>query len=240
MAGIDCDSGKVVWQTPNTLHYKMSHSSVMPMTIGGKEMYIYAGVGGVCGISAEKNDAGTLLWHTEKWNPSVIAPSPLQLLANSIFLVAGYGTGGAVLQVNYSGGKWNADIVEQYKPSEGMSSEQQTPILYNSMVITVLPKDGGSMRERLVCYAPSNLHAPIWTSGADERFGLGPYMIINDRLFAFKDNGELYLYQIKTNGLELVKKQRIMDGVDAWGPMAYADGRLLVRDAHNVYCLKID
>jgi outer membrane protein assembly factor BamB len=240
LAGIDCDSGTVVWQTPNTLNYKMSHSSVMPMTIGGKKMYIYAGVGGVCGISAEKNDAGALLWNTEKWNPSVIAPSPLQLSANSVFLVAGYGAGGAVLQIHHSGGKWNANIVEQYKPSEGMSSEQQTPILYNNMVITVLPKDGGSMRERLVCYAPSNLHTPIWTSGADERFGLGPYAVINNMLFAFKDNGELYIYEIKSQGMELVKKQQILDGVDAWGPMAYADGRLLLRDAHNVYCLKIN
>jgi outer membrane protein assembly factor BamB len=240
LAGIDCDSGKVVWQTPNTLNYKMSHSSVMPMTIGGKKMYIYAGVGGVCGISAEQNDRGALLWNTEKWNPSVIAPSPLQLSANSIFLVAGYGTGGAVLQVNHSGGKWNANIVEQYKPSEGMSSEQQTPILYNNMIITVLPKDGGSMRERLVCYALSNLHVPVWTSGADERFGLGPYTVINNMLFALKDNGELYIYEIKSRGMELMKKQPVMDGIDAWGPMAYADGRLLVRDAHRVYCLKIN
>lgn len=240
LTGIDCDSGKIVWQTPNTLNYKMSHSSVTPMTIGGKKMYIYAGVGGVCGVSAEENSRGDLLWHTEKWNPSVIAPSPLQLSDNTIFLVAGYGKGGAVLQINHSAGKWNANVIEQYKPSEGMSSEQQTPILYKNMVISILPKDGGGMRERLVCYTPSNLHVPIWTSASDERFGLGPYMVINDMLFAFKDNGELYIYKIKTGGMKLIKKQRVIDGVDAWGPMAYADGRLLLRDAHNIYCLKID
>ena len=26
--------------------------------------------------------------------------------------------------------------------------------------------------------------------------------------------------------MKLLKKQRVMDGVDAWGPMAYADGML--------------
>jgi outer membrane protein assembly factor BamB len=31
-----------------------------------------------------------------------------------------------------------------------------------------------------------------------------------------------------------------MDGVDTWGGMAYADGMLLVRDANNVKCLKIN
>jgi outer membrane protein assembly factor BamB len=40
--------------------------------------------------------------------------------------------------------------------------------------------------------------------------------------------------------MDLLKKQHIMDGVDAWGPMAYADGRLIVRDAHKVMCLRID
>jgi outer membrane protein assembly factor BamB len=241
LAGLDCTTGEMVWQTPNTPAYKMSHSSVMPMTLNGKKTYVYIGVGGVCGISAEKEDAGTLLWDVAKWQPSVIAPSPLQLSANSIFLVAGYGAGGALLQVDKSGAKWTATITDQYKANAGLSSEQQTPILYDNMIITIVPKDGGSLRGKLACYAPSDLHNPIWSSGADERFGLGPYLVINHYLFAFKEDGELYVYDIKGKSMDLLKKQRIIeDGADAWGPMAYADGRLIVRDAHEVVCLKID
>jgi outer membrane protein assembly factor BamB len=204
-----------------------------------KKCYVYAGIGGVCGVSAEKKDRGTLLWSQTKWQPSVIAPSPLQLSAGSIFLVAGYGAGGGMLKVDNSGGKWTATVTEQYKANEGLSSEQQTPILYNNMIITVIPKDGGSLRGKLVVYSPTDLHNPVWSSGADERFGLGPYLIINDRLLALKDDGELYIYAIAANKMQLEKKQRILEGVDAWGSMAYADGRLLVRDAHNIKCIKI-
>jgi outer membrane protein assembly factor BamB len=239
LAGIDCYTGETVWETPNTLKFKMSHSSITPMTLHGKKTYVYAGVGGVGGISAEKSDRGKLLWSQTKWQPSVIAPSPLQLSGSLVFLVAGYGSGGALLKVDLVGDKWTAAITEQYKPSEGLSSEQQTPILYNNMILTVMPKDGGSLRDKLVVYSPSNLHNPVWTSAADERFGLGPYLIINDRLFVLKDDGELYVYKIESGRLHLERKQRIMDGIDAWGSMAYADGRLLVRDAHNVKCLKI-
>ena len=239
LAGVDCRSGEIIWQTPNSAGYKMSHSSVMPMTLGGKKTYVYAGVGGVCGVSAEKSDCGTLLWSVSKWQPSVVAPSPLQLSENAIFLVAGYGTGGALLHVHRNGAKWSALIKEQYKPRDGLSSEQQTPILYRGMIISIMPKDGGSLRDKLVAYSPSDLHTPVWSSGADERFGLGPYMVINDYLFAFKEDGELYVYGIQEGKMNLVKKQRIMDGVDAWGPMAYADGRLIVRDAHTVKCLQI-
>lgn len=239
LAGLDCLTGEVRWTTPNTLGYKMSHSSVMPMTLAGKKTYIYIGVGGICGVSAEADDRGTLLWQTSKWQPSVVAPSPLQVSPNQIFMVAGYGTGGALLQVDRSGNHWTATVTDQYKPSEGLSSEQQTPIFYNNMIISVMPKDGGGNRGKLVCYSPSNLRTPVWTSAADERFGLGPYLLINNNLFVFKDDGELYVYEVQQREMKLLKKQHIMDGADAWGPLAYADGRLIVRDAHVVKCLKI-
>jgi outer membrane protein assembly factor BamB len=239
LAGIDCATGEMVWQTPNTIKFKMSHSSITPMTLHGKKTYVYTGIGGVCGVSAEKADRGKLLWSQTKWQPSVIAPSPLHLSGGKIFLVAGYGAGGALLKVDVNGNTWTAIVVEQYKANEGLSSEQQTPILCNNMIYTIIPKDGGSNRGKLVIYSQDNLHNPVWASGADERFGLGPYIVINDRLFVFKDDGELYVYKIEDKKMVLERRQRIMEGVDAWGPMAYADGMLLVRDAHNVKCLKI-
>jgi len=240
LMGVNCETGEIIWQTPNSIKYKMSHSSVMLMTIGGKKTYVYMGIGGVCGVSAEQEDIGTLLWDISKWQPSVIAPSPLQLSDNSILLVAGYGAGGALLRVDRNGAKWDAKITDQYKANEGLASEQQTPILYNDMIISIMPKDGGSLRGKLVCYAKNNLRSPVWSSGADERFGYGPYIIINDNIFVFEEKGELYVYEIKGKSMTLLKKQMIIkDGADAWGPIAYADGRLILRDAHVVKCLKI-
>ncbi len=240
MIGVDVNTGNTVWGTPNTLGFKMSHSSVMPMTLGGTRTYLYIGVGGVCGVSADKNEQGKLLWSATKWQPSVVAPSPLQISQNQVFLVAGYGAGGALLQVGKSGAGWNATITDSYKAAAGMSSEQQTPINYKGMLITILPKDGGGMRERLAMYSPSNLHSPVWTSASDERFGLGPYIIIDDKLFAFKEDGELYVYSVGAKSMSLLKKQRVMEeGIDAWGPMAYADGFLVMRDSKTIKCLKI-
>ncbi|MDR0394377.1 MAG: PQQ-like beta-propeller repeat protein [Tannerella sp.] len=239
LVGLDCRTGEKRWTTPNTPRYKMSHSSVMPMVLGGKKTYVYIGIGGVCGVSAEESDRGTLLWETDGWQPSVVAPSPLQISSDRIFMVAGYGAGGALLHVDRSGGKWTATVTDRYKPNEGLSSEQQTPIFYNNIIISVMPKDGGGHRGKLVCYSPADLRSPVWTSAADERFGLGPYIMINNMLFVFKDDGELYVYEAQQRSMRLLKKQRIMDGADAWGPLAYADGRLIVRDAHIVKCLKI-
>ena len=129
-------------------------------------------------------------------------------------------------------------MLDAYKAAEGMSSEQQTPICHNGTLITILPKDGGGMRERLAMYTPGNIHTPIWTSAADERFGLGPYMMVGDMLFALKEDGELFVYRVGTTSMTLLKRQRVMEeGIDAWGPMAYADGYLMVRDSKTMKCL---
>ena len=238
MIGVDYETGEIRWQTPNSPGYKMSHSSVMPMVILGKKTYVYAAEGGICGVSGELSDRGKLLWNVA-WKPNVIAPSPLQLPSGDILLTAGYGAGGALLKVNYAEGRWTATLTDEYKPADGLSSEQQTPVLYEQMVITIPPNDGGGRRGKLVAYSPSNIRTPIWESAADERFGYGPYMIIDNHLLALKDDGELYVYKLEQKMLTLVKKQRIMDGSDAWGPMAYADGYLMLRDAETVYCVKI-
>ena len=239
LAGVDVRTGQVRWTTPNSPGFKMSHSSVMPMELGGKRTYVYVGVGGVCGVSAEAADRGVLLWSTSAWQPSVVAPSPLRLSSSRVFLVAGYGTGGALLEVTRSGSAWRAEILEQYKSDKGLSSEQQTPIFYDGMIISIMPKDAGGPREKIVLYPPSDLHASLWRSGADEKFGLGPYLVLNDLLLALGERGELFTYRIGRGSLSLLKREVVMDGVDAWGPMAYADGRLLVRDAHRIKCLQI-
>ncbi len=239
MVGLDVATGHVRWATANDIKLKMSHSSVMPMTLGGKRTLVYAGIGGVCGVSAEGSDKGSMLWFSDAWQPSVIAPSPLQLSSNQIFLVAGYGAGGGLLQVSLSGG-WQAKVTDQYKADKGMSSEQQTPILYKGSIITILPKDGGGMRERISIYQPSDLHRAVWNSASDERFGLGPYLVIDGRLFALKEDGQLFVYEIGERQMKLLHKQTVIkDGADAWGPMAYADGMLLLRDAKTVKCVRI-
>ena len=34
------------------------------------------------------------------------------------------------------------------------------------MIISVMPKDGGGLRGKLVCFSPTDLHNPIWSSAA--------------------------------------------------------------------------
>ena len=109
MIGVDCETGNVDWLTPNPKGWKMSHSSITPMTLLGRKTYVYCSVGGVIGVSAEEGDRGALLWETNAWTHSVISPSPVAIDENRIFLTAGYGGGSMMLGLKEEGGKIMAE-----------------------------------------------------------------------------------------------------------------------------------
>ena len=202
-------------------------------------MFVYIGLGGVIGVSAEKEDLGALLWETTRWFPSQQgSPSPVQISPNRMFVSAGYGAGAAMLQVDRQGNSWTA-TVERWEANRGASGDQHTPIVYNNVLITILPKNAGENHQRIAHYSLTNLRTPVWTSEPDIRFGLGPYIVINNHLFALTDTGELRVYEILQQGMRFVKQQRLFESIEARGPLAYADGILLLGDMHVIKALKI-
>jgi outer membrane protein assembly factor BamB len=239
LIGVDCKTGKVVWQTPNPGNMKMSHSSVMPMSFEGKKMYIYEAIGGVCGISAEGPDRGKILWKHSKFNPSVIAPSPVILPGGKIFLTAGYGAGAAMIQLVKNGNGFDAKVLQIYKPMDGFASEQQTPVFYKGYLFGILPKDAGTARNQFVCVSPNDPKKILWTSSKTDRYGLGPYILADGKFFILSDDGTLSIAKAGTSGFIFSDKAKIIDGQDAWGPLAIADGKLLLRDSKLLVCIDI-
>ena len=239
LIGIDCKTGKKVWETPNPDNWKMSHSSVMPMVYKGKKMFIYCAIGGVCGVSAAGADKGKLLWETPGFAPSVIAPSPLVLDDGRIFMTAGYGFGAAVIQIKENGGQYSAEVVEKYKPLEGLASEQQTPIYYNGYLFGILPKDAGELRTQFACYKSSDTKKPVMSSGKTDRYGLGPYILADNKFFILNDDGEMTIAKYSTSIFKVLDKAKIVDGQDSWGPIAITGGYLLMRDSKQMICIDI-
>lgn len=237
MAGMDCRDGHVVWSTPSPGKWKMSHSSVVLTTIGGKRMYVYAAINGMAGVSAESGDQGRILWQTEEWAPSVIVPSPVILENGRVFVTAGYGGGSMLFDVKREGDRFTVAKVRGYAPGGGFASEQQTPVPYGGRMVGVLPKDAGPDRNQFVC-ADSNGKI-LWTSGKENRFGLGPVMVVGDRFMIMGDDGTLTMAKASTTGWQMLAQARVLAGHDAWGPMAFAGTRLLARDSRRMVCLEM-
>lgn len=236
MIGVDCETGKVLWQAPNPKGLKMSHSSIMPMTLAGKRMYVYCALGGAAGVSAEREDRGTLLWSTPEWNNSVTSPSPIRIDDSRVFLTAGYGGGSMMLEVKSENGAIGAKPLFELEKTV-FACEQQTPIFFQGRLFGIMPKDAAALRGQFVCLDPEGKLR--WASGKTERFGLGPFLVAHDKILILNDTGELTLIRASLDGYEQLAREKVLHGRDAWAPMALVDGRLLLRDSEKMICLDL-
>ena len=229
MIAVDCASGRVVWETPNPRRWKMTHSSIMPVSFGGREMYVYCASGGVVGVDAA---TGELLWEYPSWRiDPVNVPSPLPVGGGRIFLSGGYRAGSLMLQLTQAGGKFAARPLYRLK-HRVFGAEQHTPVLFGGRIYGVDPAG------RLVCLDPGG--NVLWHSGDVQRFGkgYGPYLVADGLLFVMGQDGMLVLAEATPAGYRQLARAQVA-GQHSWGPMAIAGGRLLLRDFETLLCLDV-
>jgi outer membrane protein assembly factor BamB len=218
MMAVDCESGKVLWKTPNPRGWKMTHSSIIPMEFMGRRMYVYCASGGAVGVAADDGPswkAGDVLWQRDDWRVNFAnVPSPVPLGDGRILLSGGYGTGSMMVQLKEAeGGRLTADLVWRLEKSKEFGCEQQTPVFFDGHIYGVLPKEAGSLGGQLVCMAPDGRHA--WTSGV------------------------LTMAAANPAGFKLLAKAKVLEGHETWAPLAVAGGRLIVRDLQRMVCLDV-
>jgi outer membrane protein assembly factor BamB len=229
LLAVELATGKPVWKTPNPHGWKMTHSSIMPIEHRGRRMFVYCASDGVVGVSAED---GSIHWETTEWKISIATvPSPLCMTDGRIFFSGGYNAGALLVQLEESGGTIAPKTLARLKASQ-FGSTQQTPILYDGHIYGVREKD-----KELVCLDANGKE--LWHSGPEHRFGLGPYLIADGLIYVLNDDGVLTMAEASPKGYKELGRAQVIDGHDAWGPMAMVGGRLLVRDFTRMVCLDV-
>jgi outer membrane protein assembly factor BamB len=230
---VELATGHILWRIPNPHNCKMSHSSIMPMELNGQKIYIYCAVGGIIGFS----DKGEVFWETENWQAQVIAPSPVILVDGKFFVTTGYGAGSMMLQVVANNEGY--DIIELYSitPKEGLTCEQHSPIYWNGFLFGVLPREAGYMRNQFLCFHPEGYIQ--WSSGTENRFGLGPFILADNKFFILDDFGLLTMIEASTTGYNQLGQAKILEGPDAWAPLSITEGLLLARDLNRMVCIDL-
>lgn len=227
MIAVDCESGEVVWQTPNPEKWEMTHSSVLPITFAGKKTYIYCHSGGVAGVSAED---GSMLWNTDVWKLRINVPTPVDCGEGRIFLSAGYNKGSMMLQLKEVEGRVVPEVLFEHKPRV-FGADQQTPIFYEEYIYGVRPD------KKLVCMDLSG--QIVWSSDDEFEYGLGAYVLADGKLYVLNDHGSLSIIPATPEGYRLLDRKQVLEGHESWGPPAVAAGRLIVRDLTTMVCLDI-
>jgi outer membrane protein assembly factor BamB len=64
-------------------------------------------------------------------------------------------------------------------------------------------------------------------------------MIADNKLFIVSDDGTLTVVTPSTREYIELDSYRVLEGHDSWGPLAIADGYLVMRDSKSMVCLDI-
>ena len=230
VVALDKATGGEIWRTPNPTGWGLSHASLMPAKLSGVRQYLFSVLQGTVGVAA---DDGKLLWHFPfKFNVSV-APSPLAIDGERVYVTAAYESGGAMFRVKRNGTGFTTEEIFNHQPDQ-WNSEVQTPILYKDHMFAVGKKKRGM-------FTALGLDGKVvWTSDGHATFGLGSF-ILADGMFVILegDTGMLRLLEASIEGYRELASAQILGGHDVWGPLALSDGKLVMRDFGRMVCVRL-
>jgi outer membrane protein assembly factor BamB len=230
LVALDKATGKEIWRTPNPAHLMMSHASVMPATLGGVRQYLYGTLAGPLGVSAKD---GKLLWEFPRKFNVAVAPSPVAVSEELVFMTASYDAGCVMVRVRRTGADFRAESVFDMQRNE-WNSEVHTPIVYNGHLFAV----GKKKRGLFTCLGVDGKE--VWTSEGKASFGLGSFLLADGMFFVLDGNtGMLHLVEAGATGYNELARAQVLAGEEVWGPMALSDGKLVLRDLTQMICLDL-
>jgi outer membrane protein assembly factor BamB len=230
LVAIDKATGKDIWRTPNPGKLLMSHVSVMPATLSGVKQYLYGTLKGPLGVSAAD---GKLLWeYSRKFNVAV-APSPIAVDQERVFMTGSYDAGSVMVRIKKTGSTWDAASIFDMKNNE-WNSEVHTPIVYKGLMFAV----GKKRRGLFTCLSFDGKE--VWTSEGKASFGLGGYMLADGMFFVMEgDTGKLHMIEASTTGYNELGSAQVLSGQEVWGPMALSGGKMVLRDLSKMICIDL-
>lgn len=223
-------TGKEIWRSQNPENQPMTHVSPMPAQLGGVKQYLYTTLKGLYGFSAKD---GKILWHAPFKLNVAVAPSPLAVDDELVFLTSGYNAGSAMFRITGSGDNFQAEKVFELSPNE-WNSEVHTPILFENHLFAV----GKKSRGLFTCLNRDG--EMVWTSKGKSSFGLGSFLLADGMFFILEGKtGLLRLIEANTKEYRELASAQILSGHDVWAPMALSDGKLVIRDLGKMVCLDV-
>jgi outer membrane protein assembly factor BamB len=245
-------TGDVVWKTPNLGVTGYSNPKVVK--IDGEDQIVFAtsstsGRGGnpvikgnVVGMNPR---TGEILWKYDEWETVAQVPCAIEA-GNNRLLIVGEERATMLKITKKTDGTF--EVSEIFTTLE-FGDETKTPLLYNGhfygMYRTVRKREG------LVCM---NMDGELmWKTRRNPNFDFGSMILADGLIIATDGNKMLYLIEPDPTAFKMISKAEMLGqgGATAEGwasdlgstqnyaPVALADGRLLIRDQHRMFCVKI-
>jgi len=185
------------------------------------------------GFAAVAADDGRLLWEYE--HPCKIPiPNVSVLSPGRLFVTGGYNAGSAIIQVAREDSRWMVKEITRIPEIGGhchpaLVSENHAYVLCNT----------NERNDGMVCFdAEGKL---LWQTKRDPYLCKGGSVLTGDGIIYVMDgrSGELHIVEASPERFKSLSKAKVLDGREIWGPLALADGRLILRDQSQVKCIDV-
>ena len=241
-------TGNVKWKTPAI--GPVGYVSPAIVKVGGGDQVVMitasagrsGGGGKVVGIDPL---TGKILWEYTNWQCNIPTPSAFDAGEGKILIIGAYQAGTAMIKPEKKA-DGSYSVTELYKTVE-FGAHTMPPILYNGYFYAQYGTN--ERRDGLVCMSMDG--QIMWKTKRAPDFNKGS-MILADGLILATDGAKaLYLIEPDPSGYKQLASSELLAadaspdqstarfGTQNWGPIALAEGKLLIRDQHRLMCVKV-
>lgn len=233
IVAFDAATGKEQWRTSDIGNG--SHSSPVLTTLAGEKGILFVNNTKVVFVEPK---TGRILWDYGDIKFHISIPLPTVLDEHHIFLTSGYNKGSILLEVIRNGDTFSLKEVFRLKKegSQISSAVHHQGYIYSNFTRNENMKNPTG----LVCLNQQG--EILWQSGNEPGFGRGNLMLADGMIFILNgESGELVLVEANPETYKELARAKVLDAKDknVWAPLALSDGKLIIRDQHQMVCLNV-
>jgi outer membrane protein assembly factor BamB len=208
----------------------MRYVSPTLVSVAGADQVVMQSGSEVAGLDAS---TGKILW-TYKYACRNAIPHPTPVGDGGFFITGGYDAGSDLVRVVRAGGGF---AVRRLWRHPDMGSQIHQPFLIQGFLYALC--NTNDRADGMACFASDG--TVRWQTKRDPYLCRGNGILTGDGLLYQMDgaSGELYILEPRPEGFRALSKAPLLGGREIWAPMALSDGKLVLRDQHQMKCIQV-
>jgi outer membrane protein assembly factor BamB len=229
VVAFDKNTGEVIWKSAIPVNDPTAgYSSIVVAEVGGIRQYVQLLAAGVVGVAARD---GRFLWKYEKFSGNTAnIPTPI-VLGDQIFTSAGYGRGGALLQLEASGDEVSAKEVYY---NNALTNKHGGVVLVGDYLYGDRDDSGQPF-----C-AEVKTGKILWQKQKGAGSGSAAVTYADGHLYFRYDNGIMALVEASPDGYKEISSFHIPNANhQSWAHPVVVGGRMYLREQDVVWCYDV-
>lgn len=250
-------TGKINWKTPSLGYVGYVSPSIVKIEGNDQLVMVTPSTNPFRRSSPDENKRGKFvgfnpltgeqLWEYDNWNCHISVAPAIDAGENRLLVVGGYELGATMVKVEKAAAG-NYQATEVFTTEE-FGDQTKPPILHNGHLYAQYGTN--NRRDGLVCMS---LDGEIkWKTRRFPSFNKGSMILVDGLILATDGEKSLFLIEPDLAGFkplasaELLKEGGDRSGIAGriggktqnWAPLAFSEGRLLIRDHTQLKCVKV-